>query len=47
MNLLRLGPSAKGYKKVLETYKRGGPLFFLIKDFMVYKKMERDEAFGC
>ena len=38
MNLLRLGPSAEGYTKVLERYKRGGPLFFMIKDFMVYKK---------
>jgi hypothetical protein len=47
MNMLIPDPYAKDYKKVLERYKRGGPLFFMTKDFMVYKKMERGEAFGC
>ena len=46
MNMLIPDPYAKDDKKVLERDKRGGPLFFMIKDFMVYKKMERDEAFG-
>ena len=46
MNLLIPEPYAKDYKKVLERYKRRGHLFFMIKDFMVYKKWRGTKPLG-